>query len=68
MCVTWATGAEVVDEDVVTEVGEVGQLSEMTLQWAAGKTGFVERSQEAKHKRVQTGGPGYTRTHQSKSF
>jgi len=58
---TGAVRAEVDGEDVVTEAGEVPQLPEVALQRAAGQTGFVDRSHEAKHKGVQTGRPTNTR-------
>lgn len=55
--------AEVDCEDVVTEACKVIQLSEMALQRAAGKTGFMKGSQETKHKGIQTGWPKSTNTH-----
>lgn len=49
--------AEVNSEDVVAEACDVLELSEVTLQRAAGETGFVKRSHKSKHKGVQTGWP-----------
>lgn len=46
---------EVNCKDGVTEAHEVIQLSEVALQRAAGKTGFMERSHETKYKGIQTG-------------
>ena len=55
--------AEVDREDVLTEACEVIQLSEVALQRAAGKAGFVERGHKPKHKGIQTGWPVITNTY-----
>lgn len=52
--------AEVNCQDVVAEARDVFQLSQVSLQRAAGQSRFVKRSHEAKHKGVQTGGPTQT--------
>lgn len=57
---TGTIGAEVNCEDVVAEACDVVQLGQVSLQRAAGQTGFVERSHKAKHEGVQTGGPTQT--------
>lgn len=44
--------AEVNCEDVVAEACDVIQLCEVSLQGAAGQTGFVKWSHKAKHKGV----------------
>lgn len=54
--------AEVDCEDVVAEVRDVIQLSEVALQRAAGETGFVKWSHKTKHKGVQAGRPTNTNT------
>lgn len=54
---TGAIRAEVNCEDVVAEACDVIQLGQVSLQRAAGQTGFVKRSHKAKHEGVQTGGP-----------
>lgn len=63
---TGVVRAEVHFKDVVAEVREVLQLFEMALQMAAGKTRSVQRSNEAKHKGIQTGWPVIRNTHRHK--
>jgi len=51
---------EVDCKNVVTEVCEVIQQSDVALQRAAGKAGFVKRGHKTKHKGIQTGWPTIT--------